>query len=148
MIPISHQHVLAVNSVTFRWIMFNSEFSNVIKITKNNGESIELDQRRVKIRENESGLMGISYVAPVFESMDLENFFEEVLSSENLMLDIGGTGDFNVSFRGIVEGKGKNFPQNLDHKIILLQEPKFLDPRMNIQVTGFSRFVTPEERFG
>mgnify|MGYP003552735254 FL=1 len=128
--------------------MVFSEFSNIIKITKSNGESIELDQSRVKIRENEKGLMGISYVAPVFESMDLEKFFDEVLSSENLMMDIGGTGDFEVSFRGLVEGKGKNFPQNLDHKIILLQEPKFLDPRMNIQVTGFSRFVTPEERFG
>lgn len=127
--------------------MVFSEFSNIIKITKSNGESIELDQSRVKIRENENGLMGISYVAPVFESMDLEKFFDEVLSSENLMMDIGGTGDFEVSFRGLVEGKGKNFPQNLDHKIILLQEPKFLDPRMNIQVTGFSRFITPEERF-
>jgi hypothetical protein len=127
--------------------MVISEFSNIIKITKSNGESIELDQSRVKIRENEKGLMGISYVAPVFESMDLEKFFDEVLSSENLMMDIGGTGDFEVSFRGLVEGKGKNFPQNLDHKIILLQEPKFLDPRMNVQVTGFSRFITPEERF-
>ncbi len=127
--------------------MVFSEFSNIIKITKSNGESIELDQSRVKIRENEKGLMGISYVAPVFESMDLEKFFDEVLSSENLMMDIGGTGDFEVSFRGLVEGKGKNFPQNLDHKIILLQEPKFLDPRMNVQVTGFSRFITPEERF-
>ena len=127
--------------------MVFSEFSNIIKITKSNGESIELDQSRVKIRENENGLMGISYVAPVFESMDLEKFFDEVLSSENLIMDIGGTGGFEVSFRGLVEGKGKNFPQNLDHKIILLQEPKFLDPRMNVQVTGFSRFITPEERF-
>ncbi len=128
--------------------MFDSEFSDKIRITKSNGESIELDQKRVKIRENENGLMGVSYVAPVFESMDLEEFFDEVLSSENLMMDICGTGGFKVSFRGIVEGKGKNFPQNWDHRIILLQEPKFLDPRMNIQVTGFSRFVTPEERFG
>lgn len=128
--------------------MVYSEFSNKIKITKDSGESIELDQNRVKIRENENGLMGVSYIAPVFESMDLEKFFDDVISSENLMMDIGGTGDFKVSFRGMVEGKGKNFPQNLDHKIILLQEPKFLDPRMNIQVTGFSRFVTPEERLG
>lgn len=128
--------------------MFNSEFSDKITITRNNGEIIELDQNRVKIRENENGLMGISYVAPVFESMDLEKFFDGIIASENLMMDIGGTGDFKVSFRGIVDGKGKNFPQNWDHKIILLQEPKFLDPRMNIQVTGFSRFVTPEERFG
>ena len=60
-------------------------------------------------------------------------------------MDIGGTGDFTVSFRGIVEGKGKNFPQNLDHRIILLQEPVNLDPRVNIQTKGFSRFKLKSE---
>lgn len=116
------------------------DFSNAITITKKSGESLVLDQRRVKIRENQNGLMAVSYVAPVFEAMDLENFFEDVLTSEKMMMDIGDTGDFRVSFRGIVEGKGKNFPQNLDHKIILLQEPTCLDPRENIQLTGFSKF--------
>ena len=44
--------------------MFNSEFSNYITLTnKKTKESIKLDQRRVKIRENENGLMAISYVA-------------------------------------------------------------------------------------
>ena len=74
------------------------------------------------------------------EIMDLENFFDDVISSEKLGVDIGGTGEFKVSYRGIVDGKGKNFPQNLDHKIILLQEPKCLDIRENIQITGFSKF--------
>lgn len=116
------------------------DFSNSLTITKKSGESLVLDQRRVKIRENQNGLMAVSYVAPVFEAMDLENFFDDVLTSEKMMMDIGDTGDFRVSFRGIVEGKGKNFPQNLDHKIILLQEPTCLDPRENIQLTGFSKF--------
>ena len=121
--------------------MFNSEFSNYITLTnKKTKESIKLDQRRVKIRENENGLMAISYVAPVFEIMDMEIFFEEFLNSEKLVMDIGGTGGLNVSFRGIVDGKGKNLPQNLDHKIILLQEPTCLDPRVNVQKTGFSKF--------
>ena len=116
------------------------DFTNRITLTKKSGETLELDQRRVKIRENENGLMALSYVAPVFEAMDLEIFFEDLLTSEKLMMDISGTGDFKVSFRGIVEGKNKNFPQNLDHKIILLQEPTCLDPRENIQLTGFSKF--------
>ncbi len=120
--------------------MFNPEFSDKIRITKNPDETIELDQNRVRIRENDKGLMAISYVAPIFEMMDLENFFENLLTSEKIKMDIGGTGDFTVSFRGIVEGKGKNFPQNLDHRIILLQEPVNLDPRVNIQTKGFSRF--------
>ena len=116
------------------------DFTNKITLTKKSGETLELDQRRVKIRENENGLMALSYVAPVFEAMDLEIFFEGLLTSEKLMMDISGTGDFKVSFRGIVEGKNKNFPQNLDHKIILLQEPTCLDPRENIQLEGFSKF--------
>lgn len=84
--------------------------------------------------------MAVSYVAPVFEIMDLEIFFEDVLSSEKLTFDIGGTGEAKVSYRGLVDGKGKNFPQNLDHKIILLQEPTCLDDRENVQITGFSKF--------
>jgi hypothetical protein len=84
--------------------------------------------------------MALSYVGPIFEIIDLENFFESIISSEKLFMDIGGTGEFKVSFRGIVDGKEKNFPQNLDHKIILLQEPTCLDDRENIQIEGFSKF--------
>ena len=89
--------------------------------------------------------MAISYVAPVFDIMDLEIFFEDFLNSEKLNIDICGTGNSIVSFRGIIDGKGKNLPQNIDHKIILLQEPKCLDPRENIQRTGFSKFKLKSE---
>ncbi|WP_407375616.1 hypothetical protein [Methanobrevibacter sp.] len=128
--------------------MLDVQFSDKIVIAKDkSNQSIELDQRRVKIREKENGLMALSYVAPVFEAIDLENFFSDVLTSEKLVMNIGGAGDLSVSFRGIVDGKDKNFPQNMDHKIILLQEPKFLDPRMNIQTKGFSRFKLRDETY-
>ena len=127
-------------------MMFDSQFSNYVILTnKKTNESIKLDQRRVKIRENENGLMAISYVGPVFEIMDLEIFFEDFLNSEKLNIDICGTGNSIVSFRGIIDGKGKILPQNIDHKIILLQEPKCLDPRENIQRTGFSKFKLKSE---
>lgn len=126
--------------------MMSNEFSEYIEITKKSNESIKLDQKRVKIRENEKGLMGISYVAPVFEAMDLEEFFNDLISSEKLTMNIGETGDFTVAFRGIVDGKGGAIPQNLDHKIILLQGPSCLDPRMKVQETGFSRFIMADER--
>lgn len=121
-------------------------FGNKIRISKRK-ESIELDQRRVQIRENANGLMALSYVGPIFETMDLENFFDDLLTSEKLTMDIGDTGEFTVSFRGMIDGKGKNFPQNLDHKIILLQEPKCLDPRVNIQTKSLSRFRLRGEAF-
>ena len=126
--------------------MFDSQFSNYITLTrKRTNESIKLDQRRVKIRENKNGLMAISYVGPVFEIIDIENFFDDIISSEKLDMNIGETGDSRVSFRGIIDGKGKNFPQNLDHKIILLQEPTCLDERVNVQETGFSKFKLKNE---
>ena len=72
--------------------------------------------------------------------MDLEHFFKDTLSSEKLSMNIADTGEFMVSFRGIVEGREKNFPKNIDHKIILLQESKCSDPRANVQPKGFSKF--------
>lgn len=126
--------------------MSGFEFSDKITITKkNSGQSIELDQRKVQIRENQKGIMAVSYVAPIFEIMDIEDFFDDVIGSEKLSVDIGGSGEFTVGFSGLVDGRGKNFPQNLDHRIILLQESKNLDYRENIQITGFSKFKIRDE---
>ena len=122
--------------------MFSSEISNKIKITDiKTKEFIELDQRRIKIRENRNGLMAFSYKAPLFETMDLENFFDDLNSSGKLTVDIGGTGEFGVNFRGIIEGREKNFSQNLDHKILLLEEHHCPKPGEYIQVKRSSRFV-------
>jgi len=122
--------------------MVDSNISNKIILTKiKNGESIELDQRRVQIRENQNGIMAVSYIAPIFETMDLEDFFDSMDSSGKLTMDIGGTGEFGVNFRGIIEGKGKNFSQNLDHKILLLEEHHCPKPGEYIQVKRVSKFI-------
>ncbi len=122
--------------------MVDSNISNKIILTKiKNGEFIELDQRRVQIRENQNGIMAVSYIAPIFETMDLEDFFDSMDSSGKLTMDIGGTGEFGVNFRGIIEGKGKNFSQNLDHKILLLEEHHCPKPGEYIQVKRVSKFM-------
>ena len=127
--------------------MISSEISNKILLTKqNSGESIELDQRRVKIRENRNGLMALSYVGPIFEVMDLENFFDNLDSSAKLIMNIGNTGDVGVNFRGVIEGKSKNFPQNLDHKILLLEQHHCPKPGEYIQVKRVSKFM-PRDKF-
>ena len=84
--------------------------------------------------------MALSYIAPIFEAMDLEEFFDNLDSSGKLVMDIGGTGDVNVNFRGIIEGKGKNFSRNLDHKILLLEEPKCHKPMEYIPIKRTSKF--------
>ena len=122
--------------------MVDYNISNKIILTKlKNGESIELDQRRVQIRKNQNGIMAVSYIAPIFETMDMEDFFDSMDSSGKLTMDIGGTGEFGVNFRGIIEGKGKNFSQNLDHKILLLEEHHCPKPGEYIQVKRVSKFV-------
>ena len=80
-------------------------------------------------------LLGILWKESIFMKKKIEKF----------NMDIGDTGDFIVSYRGIIDGKGKNLPQNLDHKIILLQEPTCLDKREEFQVTGFSKFKPKNE---
>ena len=55
-------------------------------------------------------------------------------------MNIGGTGDANVNFRGIIEGKGKNFSRNLDHKIILLEEPQCPTLGEFVQIKRSSKF--------
>ncbi len=122
--------------------MVGSEISNKIKIINNKTrETIELDQRRVQIRENRNGLMALSYKAPLFETMELEDFFDNLDSSGKLTVDIGGTGGFGVNFRGIIEGRDKNFSRNLDHKILLLENHKCPKPGEYIQVKRTSKFV-------
>lgn len=123
------------------------EISNKISLTKSKtGESIELDQRRVQLRENKNGLMALSYIAPIFEIIALEDFFDTMDSSGKLKMDIGGTGDVGVNFRGIIDGKGKNFSQNLDHKILLLEESHCPKPGEYFQVKRVSKFM-PRGRF-
>lgn len=121
--------------------MTDNEISDRIIIKKrNSSDSLELDQRKVHIRESKNALMAISYLAPIFEIIDLERFFEDLIASEKLTIDIGDTGEVPVAFRGMVDGKGGNLPQNLGHKIILLQGPISLDSIMDVQLMGFSKF--------
>ena len=122
--------------------MLGNEISDKIRITNvKTKEFIEIDQERVQIRENLNGLMAFSYKAPLFEMMDLEDFFDNLDSSGKLTVDIGGTGEFGVNFRGLIDGKERNYSQNLDHKLILLENHKCPKPGEYIQVKRTSKFV-------
>ena len=122
--------------------MLSNEISNKIRITNvKTKEFIEIDQEKVQIRENLNVLMAFSYKAPLFEMMDLEDFFDNLDSSGKLTVDIGGTGEFGVNFRGLIDGKERNYSQNLDHKLILLENHKCPKPGEYIQVKRTSKFV-------
>ena len=73
--------------------------------------------------------------------IEFERFFENTATSERIYVDIGGTGDIGTQFRGIIEGKEKNYSQNIDHKILLLEENKCPSKEDLKKVKPTSRFV-------
>ena len=72
---------------------------------------------------------------------EFERFFEDTPTSERINVDIGGTGDIGAQFRGIIEGKEKNYSQNIDHKILLLEENKCPSKEDLKKIKPTSRFV-------
>lgn len=122
--------------------MPNSEIDSYIKFTKiNSGDSIKIEQQYVKLREGQNKIMTFSYKAPIFEMIEFERFFEDTPTSERINVDIGGTGDIGTQFRGIIEGKEKNYSQNIDHKILLLEEYKCPSKEDLKKIKPTSRFV-------
>lgn len=123
--------------------MMDNDISPYIVITKvKSGKQLQVRQDQVQIRENQNGLMAFSYKAPLFDTMEFEDFFSDFNSSEKLNVNIGGTGEFGVNFRGMIEGKEKNFSRNIDHKILLLEEFKCSSKYdINFWAKGKSRFV-------
>ena len=108
--------------------MVSSEIESYIKFTKiNSGDS--------------NKIMTFSYKAPIFEMIEFERFFEDTPTSERINVDIGGTGDIGAQFRGIIEGKEKNYSQNIDHKILLLEEYKCPSKEDLKKIKPTSRFV-------
>ena len=143
MIITLNRPVSAANSATSGCDSVDNEIDPYIVITKvKSGEKLQIKQNQVKIRENQNGLMAVSYKALLFDTMEFERFFEDFNSSDKLNVNIGGTGDFGVNFRGVIEGKEKNFSQNIDHKILFLEEFKCSSRYdINFRTKGYSRFV-------
>lgn len=122
--------------------MASSEIESYIKFTKiNSGDSIKIEQQYVKLREGQNKIMTFSYKAPIFEMIEFERFFEDTPTSERININIGGTGDIGTQFRGIIEGKEKNYSQNIDHKILLLEEYKCPSKEDLKKIKPTSRFV-------
>ena len=83
---------------------------NYVMIAKMDGEdSIKIHESYVRLREGQNKLMALNVKAPLFETAEIQRFFEGFDSSERLKVNISATGDFGVKFRGIIDGKEKNF---------------------------------------
>lgn len=121
--------------------MTDKDIGQYITLTKmNNGETLKIHQKFVSIREGKDKIMAISYKAPIFEIIKLERFFENIKFSQKIKFNIGETGNIETNFRGLIEGKEKNYSKNIDHKIILLEEYKC--PRKDIRRFSSKRFVS------
>ena len=105
--------------------MTSSDIGDKIKFKKvSDGEFVEIEQEYVTLREGSNKVMAFHYRAPIFETIEFERFFEKLSSSDKIIVNIGGTGGFGAHFRGLVQGKQKNYSQNLNHLILYLEEYK------------------------
>ncbi len=105
--------------------MTSTSIGTKIKFKKvSDQEFIEIDQKYVTLREGTNKVMAFHYKAPIFETIEFERFFDNMQSSEKIIVNIGGTGGFGAHFRGLVEGKQKNYGQNINHLILYLEEYK------------------------
>lgn len=106
--------------------MTSSDISSKIKFSKVSDKSqfVEIEQEYVTLREGTNKVMAFHYKAPIFETIEFERFFDNMSSSEKIIVNIGGTGGFGAHFRGLVDGKEKNYSQNINHLILYLEEYK------------------------
>ncbi|ADC46948.1 hypothetical protein mru_1097 [Methanobrevibacter ruminantium M1] len=101
-----------------------SPFFTIKKIRE--GDSIQLDQKYIKVRSNTDKVIAIHYKAPIERTIELEMFFEDYNPIERLNYNIGDTGWVGANFRGLIDGKDKSLPVDYDYKILLLEEYKCL----------------------
>ena len=104
--------------------MPNSEISEYITFKRTNGEILKVNQKYVGIRARPDGTMAIHYKAPMEDTIEMEKFFDKFTNIEKLKMDIGDTGVFGVNYRGLIEGKDKNLPEDYEYKILMVQEFK------------------------
>ncbi|WP_297983799.1 hypothetical protein [uncultured Methanobrevibacter sp.] len=105
--------------------MESNEISPFVTLKKvRDGETIEMEQKFIKVRTSSNKIMAVHYKAPMERTIELEMFFENFNSIERLNFDIGGTGDIGVSFRGLIDGKDSSLPEDYDYKILMLEEHK------------------------
>lgn len=107
--------------------MENNEISPFFTIKKiREGDSIQLDQKYIKVRSNTDKVIAIHYKAPIERTIELEMFFEDYNPIEKLNYNIGDTGWVGANFRGLIDGKDNSLPVDYDYKILLLEEYKCL----------------------
>jgi hypothetical protein len=123
--------------------MSETEITPYITMTKiDSGEKLQIMQKYVSIKENNNKIMAVSYKAPIFETIEFEKYFDNMNSSQKIKFNIGGTGSIGVNFRGMIDGKEKNYSQDIDHKIIFLEEYKCPKKEDYKYIKSSSKFVS------
>ncbi len=68
--------------------------------------------------------MAIHYRAPLYDTVEMERFFDNFSTIERLKMDIGDTGYIGVNYRGLIQGKSNVLPENYDYLVLLVEEFK------------------------
>ncbi|MCL2157670.1 MAG: hypothetical protein FWH54_06580 [Methanobrevibacter sp.] len=78
-----------------------SEIAENIAFKRDSGEELELNQKYVGLKTRQSGIMTVNFRCPEEEINRVKDFFEKLVTSEPIKLNIGDTGDIECYFKGI-----------------------------------------------
>lgn len=105
--------------------MTSREIGSYLTIKKEfSGETLKIEENDIKLQKRSDNVMIIHYKAPMYKTIELEMFFEDFNPTEILTFNIGGTGEIDVKYRGLIDAKDDFLPKYYDHKILLLQESR------------------------
>ncbi|MDD2644155.1 MAG: hypothetical protein PHC65_05685, partial [Methanobacteriaceae archaeon] len=71
--------------------MVNSDISDYITFKKKSGEILKIKQKFVGIKSRQDKTMAIHYRAPLYDTVEMERFFDNFSTIERLKMDIGDT---------------------------------------------------------
>jgi len=109
--------------------MADTDISDYITLKKTkSGDTLSIEQKYVKVRSNTNKVLAIHYKAPMYLTAELEMYFDNFSTIDKLNLNIGDTGWIGVNYRGLIDGKANDLPEDYDYKILMLEEHKCPKP--------------------
>jgi len=78
-----------------------SDITENVVFKRDSGEELDINQKYVGLKTRKNGVMTVNFRSPEEEINQVKSFFEGLMASEPIKLNIGGTGDIECYFMGI-----------------------------------------------
>ncbi|MDR2967325.1 MAG: hypothetical protein LBU74_05205 [Methanobacteriaceae archaeon] len=78
-----------------------SDIAENVTFKRDSGDILNIDQKYVGLKARQNGILTVNFRSPEEEMNKIKYFFEGLMTSEPIKLDIGETGDIECYFKGI-----------------------------------------------